>query len=27
MTHKIIRRYLPDAAQMRKHPRLRLFSR
>ncbi len=27
MTRKIIRRYLPDAAQMRTHPRLRLFSR
>ena len=27
MTRKIIRRYLPDAAQMRKHPRLRLFCR
>ena len=27
MTRKIIRRYLPDAAQLRTHPRLRLFSR
>ena len=26
MTRKIIRRYLPDAAQMRTHPRLRIFS-
>jgi uncharacterized protein (DUF2062 family) len=27
MTRKIIRRYLPDAAQLRAHPRLRPFSR
>ncbi len=27
MTRKIIRRYLPDASQMRTHPHLRLFHR
>jgi uncharacterized protein len=27
MTRKIIHRYLPDAAQMRTHPQLRLFGR
>ena len=27
MTRKIIRRYLPDAARLRTHPRLRLLSR